>query len=98
MPTATAPLHADAPAGVVDLDGLAAYSGLSVRTLRKHIADPVHPLPTHHVRLSGVERGRVLVLLAEFDAWVRRFPPEVAPRGRRDDPADPAWIRRALDK
>jgi hypothetical protein len=87
------------PAGYVDLHALAAYSGLSVRTLRKHIADPVHPLPTHHVRLTGVERGRVLVSLAEFDTWVRSFPPVTGGRARRDDdPTDTAWITRALDK
>jgi hypothetical protein len=62
-----------------DLPGLAAYSGLSVRTLRRHMADPTHPLPTHHVRTAGKDRGKVLVRKAAFDAWVAAFPPAEAP-------------------
>ena len=57
-----------------DLRALAEYSGLSIRTLQRHIVDPDNPLPTHHVCVKGKGRGRVLVLKREFDAWVRRFP------------------------
>jgi hypothetical protein len=48
---------------------------MSVRTLRRHIADPKNPLPTHHVTTAGKGRGLVLVSRREFDAWVERFPP-----------------------
>jgi hypothetical protein len=58
-----------------DLVSLAHYSGMSVRTLHRHVADPVNPLPTHHVTTSGKGRGKLLVSKREFDAWVARFPP-----------------------
>jgi len=60
--------------GVYDLAALARCSGLSVSTLRRWTQDPAHPLPTHHVRSGGKASGRVLVLGAEFRAWVRSFP------------------------
>lgn len=63
-----------------DLSGLSRYSGLSVRTLRRHMDDPVHPLPTHHIRTSAKDRGRILIRKREFDAWVDRFPPVRTPR------------------
>ena len=62
------------PAISLDLDpylslrALAIYSGLSVRTLRKALADSVHPLP--HYRPGG---GKVLVRRSEFDRWMSRF-------------------------
>ena len=43
---------------------LAQYSSLSERTLRRALADPVHPLPAH--RLGRV----VLVRRRDFDAWL----------------------------
>jgi len=49
------------------LKDLAVYSGLSVRTLRSHLAHPTHPLPHFHVG------GKILVRQAEFDAWVTQF-------------------------
>lgn len=62
-----------------DLPGLARYSGLSVRTLRRHMADPTHPLPTHHVHLGDKDRGKVLIHKRAFDAWIAAFPPAEAP-------------------
>jgi len=49
------------------LKALAKYSGLSVRKLREHIADPLHPLP--HYRVGG----KIVVQRSEFDAWIARF-------------------------
>jgi excisionase family DNA binding protein len=46
---------------------LADYSSLSVRKLRDHLADAVHPLPSYRVG------GKVLVRRSEFDAWMGRF-------------------------
>jgi excisionase family DNA binding protein len=43
---------------------LAAYSGLSRRTLERHLAHPTTPLP--HYKIGG----RILVRRAEFDAWI----------------------------
>jgi hypothetical protein len=74
-----------------DLPKLAAYSGLSVATLRRYLADPNNPLPHHHVRQAGKARGRLLVSKREFDAWVRGFTPQ-------DDPTDVSWIRRRFGK
>jgi hypothetical protein len=45
---------------------LAQYSSLSVQTLKKLIAAPVHPLPAHRP-LPRV----LLVQKSEFDRWVR---------------------------
>ncbi|MEE9137956.1 MAG: hypothetical protein V3V07_05345 [candidate division NC10 bacterium] len=62
------------PAVSLDLDpylslrALAIYSGLSVRTLRKTLADSVHPLP--HYRPGG---SKVLVRRSDFDRWMSRF-------------------------
>jgi hypothetical protein len=49
------------------LRGLAAYSGLSVRTLRGYLADSAVPLP--HYRIGG----KILVRRSDFDAWAARF-------------------------
>jgi excisionase family DNA binding protein len=46
------------------LTALAAYSGLSVRTLQRHLAAAAHSLPRYRVG------GRVLVRRSEFDAWM----------------------------
>ena len=56
-----------------DLNGLADYSGMSVRTLRRYLVDREHPLPHHYIRAAGKGRGRCLVYKREFDAWVRGF-------------------------
>jgi hypothetical protein len=50
------------------LPALAAYSGLSVRSLRRAMANRVHPLP--HYRPGG---GKILVRRSEFDRWMRQF-------------------------
>lgn len=51
----------------LSLKALADYSGLSVRTLRGHLADPFHPLPCYRVG------GKIVVRRSEFDAWIARF-------------------------
>ena len=61
--------------GYVTQEVLAEYASLSTRTLRRLSADPVHPLPVHHVR------GRRLYRKAEFDQWLR----EDEARRRGDD-------------
>ena len=48
------------------LTELAHYTSLSVRTLKRFIADPVHPLPAHRF----TDRN-IVVKRSEFDAWVR---------------------------
>src|SRR5262245_55310712 len=58
-----------------DIEGLARYSGFSVRTIRRYIDDPVNPLPTHNVTQAGKDRGKTLIHKREFDAWVHSFPP-----------------------
>ncbi len=55
----------------MSLKTLARYSGLSVRTLRAHIADAAHPLPCY--RPSGGAAGKVLVRRSEFDRWMGRY-------------------------
>ena len=49
----------------VTLAELAEYSTLSASTLRRCVADPVHPLPAHRIK------GRHLYLKSEFDTWLR---------------------------
>ncbi len=49
------------------LKALSCYSGLSVRTLRGYLTDPVHPLPCYRVG------GRVVVRRSEFDQWIARY-------------------------
>jgi hypothetical protein len=51
----------------LDLRALADYSSLSVRKLRDHLADALHPLPSYRVG------GKVLVRRSDFDAWIQRF-------------------------
>lgn len=48
------------------LRALAAYSGLSVRTLRHWLEDPAHPLPCYRIG------GKILVRRSEFDTWIAR--------------------------
>ncbi len=50
------------------LKGLSGYSGMSVRTLRKALTDPAHPLP--HYRVGC---GKILVRRSDFDRWINRF-------------------------
>jgi len=49
------------------LRALAGYSGLSVRTLRDYLVDPMRPLPCYRVG------GKILVRRSEFDAWIADF-------------------------
>ncbi len=52
----------------LSLKALSAYAGLSIRTLRMALTDPVHPLP--HFRPGG---GKVLVRRSDFDQWMSKF-------------------------
>jgi len=61
----TAPSAGDA---YLSLRELAAYSGMSLRWLRRALSDRVHPLP--HYRPGG---RKVLVRRTEFDRWMRQF-------------------------
>ncbi len=54
----------------LSLKSLSSYSGLSVRTLRKALTDPVHPLP--HYRPGG-PRGKVWVRRSDFDRWIAPY-------------------------
>ena len=58
--------HAPDDNPYMPLATLSRYSGLSVRTLRTALRDPLHPLP--HYRLNA--GGKVLVRRSEFDAWM----------------------------
>jgi hypothetical protein len=51
----------------LSLRALATYSGLSVRTLREYLLNPVHPLP--HLKLPG----KILVKRTDFDVWIEQF-------------------------
>jgi hypothetical protein len=57
----------------LSLRSLAGYSGLSVRRLRDHLVDPLHPLP--HYRVGG----KILVRRADFDLWAEQFKVHAAP-------------------
>lgn len=70
------------------LGELSRYSSLSITTLRRFIADPVHPLPAHRV-LDRV----VLVRKTEFDRWVAEREAMAAARAPRP-PGMPAEVRR----
>ena len=54
--------------GWFDLKDAANYCSLSIRTLRRYIGHPQHPLP---VRLVG---GKLLIARDELDVWLRSFP------------------------
>jgi hypothetical protein len=83
-----------------DLTGLAAYSGLSLRTIRRYMDAPEHPLPTHHIQPPGSARGRVLVSKREFDAWVSSFPPRRSKVGKlaRANLDARAWVRKLAEE
>jgi len=87
--------------GYLDLEQLARYSSLSVRTLQRHLKDPVHPLPHHQVQPTGKARGRTVVSKRAFDAWMAQFA-KGGTRPPRDhgpkDPRDPSWMLRAFRK
>ena len=50
----------------LSLRALATYSGLSVRTLRDCITDPLRALPCYRVG------AKILVRRSEFDGWMRQ--------------------------
>jgi hypothetical protein len=58
------PAQADA---YLPLNALAAYSGLSVRTLRGYLVHPSRALP--HYRVGG----KILVKRSEFESWMAGF-------------------------
>src|SRR5947209_7748520 len=51
----------------LSLRDLAAYASLSVRTLRKYLDDPRHPLP--HYRVGG----KIVVRVSEFNQWLSAY-------------------------
>jgi hypothetical protein len=51
----------------LSLKALAAYSGLSVRTLRTYLTHSSYPLSCYRIG------GRVLVRRSDFDGWASRF-------------------------
>jgi hypothetical protein len=81
-----------------DLQGLARYSGLSVRTLRRHMADATNPLPHFYVRASGKERGRTLFAKSAFDAWMEQFrvDPAAGPRSSTGELSIAERVERAV--
>lgn len=50
----------------LSMNGLAAYSSLSRRTLQNLLGDPLDPLPSYRVG------GKLLVRRSEFDVWMSR--------------------------
>ncbi len=50
----------------MSLKAPAAFSNLSVRTLRSYLRHPACPLPHFHVG------GKILVKQSEFDSWITR--------------------------
>lgn len=53
--------------GYLTLEALAAYSGLSVRTLRRFLHRQTAPLPYY------TPGGKVLVKRSDFDAWITMY-------------------------
>ena len=51
----------------LDLKRLAAYSSLSIHTLRNYINDTDNPLPSFTIK------RKILVRRGEFDAWIKQF-------------------------
>lgn len=72
----------------LDLEQLARYSSLSVRTLQRYLKDPDHPLPHHLVRSAGRSKGRVLVSKRAFQAWLDHYK---VPKATA--PGDLSWIK-----
>jgi hypothetical protein len=65
------------------LEALSAYSGLPVRSIRRYIADPEHPLPCFRMKEPHVIQGRdgkrravsgkILVRRSDFDKWMEAY-------------------------
>ncbi len=51
----------------LSLKALSAHSGMSIRTLRQYLKDPVHPLPCFR------PGGKILIRRSEFDLWMARY-------------------------
>jgi hypothetical protein len=51
----------------LSLRALASYACVSVRKLREHLDDAIHPLP--HYRIGG----KIVVRRSEFDAWMTAY-------------------------
>jgi excisionase family DNA binding protein len=68
-PAARAPVRSDLVSDdrYLPLRSLAAYSGLSIRTLRAHLVHPTTPLP--HYRVGG----KILIRRSDFDRWMDQF-------------------------
>ena len=60
-------MSSDVGKDYLSLRSLAEVSGLSVRTLRGYLTDPIGPLP--HFRTAG----KILVKRTDFDEWIERF-------------------------
>lgn len=52
---------------LLSLRSLSNYSGLSPRTLRDHLHNPICPLP--HFRVGG----KILIRQSEFNRWIEHF-------------------------
>ena len=64
----TTPLELPAVEAVyLPLRDLSVYAGLSVRTLRMYLSDPIRPLL--HYRIGG----KILVRKSDYDAWASSF-------------------------
>jgi helix-turn-helix protein len=61
--------------GWLDLTGASAYTSLSVRTLRRYLSDPIHPLPANQVG----QKGKWLIRPEDLDRWIQGF--EKGPAG-----------------
>jgi hypothetical protein len=67
----------------MSLEALRAYSGLSVRSLRYYLTDPLHPLPHYRMKepriittKTGKTRaagGKILVRRSDFDRWMAHY-------------------------
>lgn len=67
----------------LSLEALSQYSGLSVRSLRAYLTDPLRPLPHYRMKephviatASGKPRtvsGKILVRRSDFDRWMQAF-------------------------
>lgn len=65
------------------LEALSQYSGLSVRSLRAYLADPLRPLPHYRMKephviktKAGKRRavsGKILVHKSDFDRWMEAY-------------------------
>jgi hypothetical protein len=59
--------HESLQPGYTDKRGLAAYTGLSKRTIEYLLKHPTHPLPAYR------PCGKLIFSLREVDAWMQQF-------------------------